>query len=451
MVSVSPVGGSQEPSKSADVKIALLKQILDRHYKSVPSGTPVGCNLVIMQQGVDPIYLYAGNLPRNACQHWGSVSKQFTAACIAKLVAQGKVDWKDDIRKYFPSLPEFQFNGQTCRVTIDDLLRMRSGLPEMVTLAALAGKNDQTLSMEERIELLSKFPLLQFEPDSEQMYCNTNYYLLAEIVSRVANKPFADFVREEIFSPHEMQCRCSVDSSCQRTVDGYNQEYHLNTTQCRTWGATGVVGPPSDMVKWNAALESGELKDLLVPSPKADLRHSVYCRGLNMTRTGDYRTIYHGGAIDGFVTQFMRYEHDDPAKTFAFFLTTNMDDIPRVQEMSNEVVDVIAGCDARLQIEGPPEPPKAIAIPKSEAAAYEGFYESPLGLRYRVRAEEDKGSWVLHLYGSERELVAFVPTRGESGKIVFRGPIGDWIELTNTGFVLHGAKVAPFPFTRVAT
>jgi hypothetical protein len=446
-MSVPPIGRTNEPAGIADAKRAQLQSVLDKEYKDIPAGTPVGCNLVVIPAGRAPLYLNAGHLQLNAPQHWGSVSKQFTAACIAKLI--GKIQWSDDIRTYLKELPEFTFNGAVRKVAIDDLLHMRSGLPEMTTLAALAGKNDQTLTMKERFELLKRFPVLQFEPDSEQMYCNTNYYLLAEIVERVSGRPFVDFVREEIFAPN-MRCRCSVDPSCERSVDGYSHDYRRNTTPCTSWGATGVVGPPSDMVQWNKAFDRGELDDLLVPSSKAHAEpgHPVYCRGLNVEQVGDYRVIYHAGAIDGFTTQFMRYEHRDPAKSFTFFLTTNIDDIPRVQKMAHGVVNVLAGLEAQMKIEEPSEPPRAIPIPKSAAAPYEGVYESPLGVRYRMKAEEEGGSWILHLLGEkEQKIAAFVPTQGEKG-IVFRGPMGDWIEMTETGFVLKGARVAPFPFVR---
>lgn len=38
----------------------------------------------------------------------GSVSKQFTAACLAILIRQGKVGMEDDIRKYLPEMSRYE-------------------------------------------------------------------------------------------------------------------------------------------------------------------------------------------------------------------------------------------------------------------------------------------------------------------------------------------------------
>ncbi|MFX6250224.1 serine hydrolase domain-containing protein, partial [Acinetobacter baumannii] len=37
----------------------------------------------------------------------GSVSKQFTAAAILLLAQEGKLSLQDDIRKYFPEIPDY--------------------------------------------------------------------------------------------------------------------------------------------------------------------------------------------------------------------------------------------------------------------------------------------------------------------------------------------------------
>ncbi len=53
----------------------------------------------------------------------GSVSKQFTAACILLLEEQGKLKRNDPIQKFIPELPDF---GET--ITLDHLINHTSGL-----------------------------------------------------------------------------------------------------------------------------------------------------------------------------------------------------------------------------------------------------------------------------------------------------------------------------------
>ncbi|MGL5946704.1 MAG: serine hydrolase domain-containing protein, partial [Sediminibacterium sp.] len=64
----------------------------------------------------------------------GSVSKQFTAAAILLLAQEGKLSLQDDIRKYFPEIPDY---GHT--ITISHLLHHTSGLKDWGSIAEIAG------------------------------------------------------------------------------------------------------------------------------------------------------------------------------------------------------------------------------------------------------------------------------------------------------------------------
>lgn len=72
--------------------------------------------------------------------HIASTSKQFTAASVALLALDKKLTLTDDIRTYFPELPDY---GKPIR--INDLLHHTSGLRDHFALMSLAGTN-QTIS-----------------------------------------------------------------------------------------------------------------------------------------------------------------------------------------------------------------------------------------------------------------------------------------------------------------
>ncbi|RXM18210.1 class A beta-lactamase-related serine hydrolase, partial [Citrobacter sp. AAK_AS5] len=59
----------------------------------------------------------------------GSVTKQFTAAAILRLVEQGKLSLDDDLSKY---VPDFPLQGHA--VTIRQLLNHTSGIPSYTSL-----------------------------------------------------------------------------------------------------------------------------------------------------------------------------------------------------------------------------------------------------------------------------------------------------------------------------
>jgi CubicO group peptidase (beta-lactamase class C family) len=83
----------------------------------------------------------------------GSVSKQFTAACVAMLVREGKVGLDEDIRTYIPEMPAYEKP-----VTVRHLLHHTSGLRDYNGLLALAGFREDADSptVEEALDVIRR-------------------------------------------------------------------------------------------------------------------------------------------------------------------------------------------------------------------------------------------------------------------------------------------------------
>ena len=187
---------------SSSGKLPLLNPCkkLMPHYSSISVQVSGRLHVVIMQGEEQPLRLKAGNIEKDAPQHWGSISKQFTAASVALLVEKGMIDWRDDIRQICPDLPEFKLGGVAQTVTIDDLLYMRSGLSEFLSFALISGANPDLLDNQKVLDLLGTHPALLFAPGSQYVYCNTNYTILAKIVADVARV-------KNLLRPEEGLCR----------------------------------------------------------------------------------------------------------------------------------------------------------------------------------------------------------------------------------------------------
>lgn len=124
----------------------------------------------------------------------GSVTKSFTAATIALLVDEGKLNWDDPISKY---LQDFQLFDQyvTSELTIRDVLSHRCGLPRADLL--------WYSSPFSRSEILYK---LRFVPlcssfRSSFGYQNIMFLAAGEVVSAVTVLSWNDFVKEKLFIP----------------------------------------------------------------------------------------------------------------------------------------------------------------------------------------------------------------------------------------------------------
>ena len=145
----------------------------------------------------------------------GSLSKQFTAAAVYNLVIRNELDINDPLSKFFKELPRW-----ADAITVEDLLHHTSALPEYVDIyeklrprekgwynKALKKPDDwyPTMPNRKRKEFTNKNVLEWLAtkkrlkaPDTEYGYSNSGYVVLAELVERIAQEPFARYVMEKI-------------------------------------------------------------------------------------------------------------------------------------------------------------------------------------------------------------------------------------------------------------
>ena len=143
----------------------------------------------------------------------GSLSKQFTAAAVYTLAIHNKLNINDPLSKYFTEFPRW-----ADAITVEDLLHHTSALPEYVNIFEKLwpeAKGWYTRALEEPDDWYPEMPNRQMReisnkhvlewlaarkrvrtPDTEYGYSNTGYVLLAELVERVSETPFSDFIGE---------------------------------------------------------------------------------------------------------------------------------------------------------------------------------------------------------------------------------------------------------------
>ena len=130
-----------------------------------------------------------------------SNSKAFTTAALAILVEEGKISWKDKVKKY---LPEFKMYNEyvTENFLIEDLLTHRSGLGLGVgDLMSFPDGADFTIK-----DVLTNFQY--FKPVSafrtQYDYDNQLYVVAGELIARVSGMSWEKFVQTRIMQPLQM-------------------------------------------------------------------------------------------------------------------------------------------------------------------------------------------------------------------------------------------------------
>ena len=186
--------------------------------------------------------------------HVASMSKQFTAASILLLAQEGKLSLDDSVRKYIPELPDFG-----TPITIRELLHHTSGLRDQWELLNLSGwrYSHDLITDADVLYVVSHQRDLNFPPNTQFMYSNTGYTLLAQIVARVSGQSFRSFTTERIFVPLGMKnthFRDDFDEIVKNMAYGYvssGDTFRLSVTNFDTVGATSLLTTVEDLALWD--------------------------------------------------------------------------------------------------------------------------------------------------------------------------------------------------------
>jgi len=236
-----------------------------------------------------------------------SISKQFTAAAILKLMEEKKLTLTDDVTKY---LTQFPYKN----ITIKHLLTHTSGLPEYMDFPEKDFNQNEALSnskLESYIERVK--PKVLFQSGMRFKYINTNYALLALIVEKITQNSFEQYVRKEIFTPAGLQFSCFATELHTKTnyckghlADKSERPFHF---QNGVLGDKGIYSNVDDLYRWVKAYlidykivsqeivaQATQPQNKLYRGEPAEL----YGYGLRIEDDVNGYLIYHGGLWRGF-------------------------------------------------------------------------------------------------------------------------------------------------------
>lgn len=248
-----------------------------------------------------------------------SVSKQFTAAAIMMLEEDGLLSYSDSVTKH---IPEFPFP----RVTIEQLLHHTAGMPNYMWLLEHKWDKERGAYNDDIIRLMNEHKSsLYFRPGSRYDYSNTGYAILAALVERIADQPFADYVRENIFLPLGMMDSFVYSKALSRMypekVTGYYRKWRAfnpitETIHDGIVGDKGVYSTAEDLFKWDQALYTERLisketqKRAFTPLKVKGRWEYPYGYGFRIKKVDGKKVVYHTGLWEGFRTNLMRYVED---------------------------------------------------------------------------------------------------------------------------------------------
>ena len=291
----------------------------------------------------------------------GSSSKAFTAAAIAQLVDEKKVELDAPVTRYIPSFQMYD-PFVTRELTVRDLLSHRSGLArgELAWYGSGADRDE----LVRRIRFLTPSWSLR----SQFGYQNLMYVTAGQVVASVSGMTWDEFIASRIFTPLGMTSSSTsirgIESIANRaTPHALDDSSRAITVKWRNIDNAGAAGSINsnvvDMAQWvrlHLADGSRDGKQLIsrrqvdeMRQPQTLIRNDSAARANNpfthLTSYGlgwfveDYRGrlfVHHGGNVDGFTALVGMM----PQERFGVVILTNMNGTPLPTPLLRRILDM---------------------------------------------------------------------------------------------------------------
>ncbi|MGW8672740.1 serine hydrolase domain-containing protein [Streptomyces niveus] len=190
-----------------------------------------------------------------------SDTKAFTATAVMRLVADGKVRLDAPAGRYVPQLAQSP-------VTVRQLLKQRSGLPEYTNLVDWHGgpytdEDFLALALAERPD---------FEPGARWAYSNTNYLALGLVINKTSGQEYRTYIERTVLRPLDLR-NTYWPAPGEQTLRGphaHNYGYHpadpgagvVDVTELPGYefgSSGGLVSTPKDLNTFWEGLFDGRL------------------------------------------------------------------------------------------------------------------------------------------------------------------------------------------------
>jgi D-alanyl-D-alanine carboxypeptidase len=243
----------------------------------------------------------------NTVFHIASISKNILAAVVLQLADQGKLRLDDDVTRYVSEAPT---HGR--HVTVQELLNHTSGIYSFTSLPEAENNERLDLTHDQVIGLFKDKPL-DFEPGTGWRYDNSAFYLAGMVVERVTKQDYGEYAREHIFKPLGMNSAslCDARMVVPHLASGYEVDRGKLVNAAflswkLPWAAGAVCATAGDLLKWQAALDSGRvlsassLKLMRTPTTLNDGTLIDYGLGTRFGSVEGHSVFGHTGGGGGF-------------------------------------------------------------------------------------------------------------------------------------------------------
>jgi len=325
----------------------------------------------------------------------GSITKQFTAMAILKLVEEEQLSLTDSIQQY---ISDFISTKQP--LTIQHLLTHTSGIKNYTAIEHWEEAIKTTQLTPKALIDIFKHEPLAFQPGEAYQYSNLGYFVLGHIVEVVSGHSFATYLQDSFFEPLKMKQTAYDDSKAviSNRIDGYSKHggSYSNADYIDmklAYAAGGLISTIDDLFLWNEQVFKGKLiqSDLLKNAHTSfklnDGRSIPYGYGWKIGKVNGVKSVKHDGIINGFTTSSIYL----PEQDVFVALFSNCDCRRDIETPASQIAAVVMGKPFQIN---------PIVLSKSELIKYQGIYQSIEGTSKHITYQN--GQLMYHDKGGQK-------------------------------------------------
>ena len=256
----------------------------------------------------------------------GSVSKSITAAAMATLVEEGKLDLDAPIQKYVPSFP-----AKNYPITTRELAGHLAGIRHYAGNEFRS--NTHYASVTSSLDIFKDDTLL-FRPGDKYSYSTYGFVLVSAVIEGAAGEPFLSYMQRRVFDPIGMRNTVPEfpDSIILHRARFYTRSDSLSpivnaapVDNSNKWAGGGFISTTEDLAKFGQAmldakiLKRATVDSLWTPQHTTDGKATMYGMGWFVrTDSTGRRSVSHGGGSVGGTAQLVIYPEEKLVFAFLF-------------------------------------------------------------------------------------------------------------------------------------
>jgi CubicO group peptidase (beta-lactamase class C family) len=335
-VSTSAVAGDKSPTteKAVPKLDDALVNNLDKHFQALAKEKLFSGTVLIAQK--DKVWMNEGyglanaehDIPNSANTTYriASITKQFTAAGVLRLVDQKKLSLSDTLDKVMPEILAGA-PAEWKKITVRQLLDHTSGMASYTDFTDLRNFSLTPQTPRNMVALTAK-QKMNFAPGEKFSYNNSSYIIAGMLIEKISGKPYDVFVRDELLKPAGMNHSGYAFNEViiPNRATGYSQQgidvvhaQHMDMSV--PYAAGSLYATARDLVLWNRALHGQKLLSKSSHEAMVDGGKHGYGLGIGANKGSNGLIYGHTGGMPG-VNTLLQYE---PEVELSIVVLSNFD------------------------------------------------------------------------------------------------------------------------------